>query len=605
MKNIFIIALSVLLFTSCSGFLDEENKAGITNEELYATADGYETLRTNAYANLRTIYKDCPMALLAGTDLYQMPRGTTANGIYDYYNLYDTNSDVEEFYTNCYTALQAINTAVHYLSIADITDANKVLYQNEYDFMKGFIHFILLEEFGGIVINDEYTASPRMNMPRSSLADSYTYIISKLTAALDGSLPQTAKDGHICKDIVNHYLAKVYLTRGWDLGDTDDFEMAKSYAQAVLTSRGDLTESMETLWSPENENNNEVIFAIQYSASSIATTTSGNNQESMFGPYLGGTERGHKYMVTQLYPSWALHSWYAENDARYDATFMLTMWEHYYDYYQSKNVPGTNAITAVYPRAWSKSEEMFNDYLELTGGASNGAFTDVTMSDANGYLIDGALNFIKKWCPEYATKTPVAAVDSKGKNYLRIFPFFEHLSTQMANENYWRSGFSSDFCQPVIKKFDMNQLVVFSQTQSYRDIVLATLSETMLLYAEACIGLKDYSNAQIYINKVLTRPNNSKDGNSLAITLPTTSQEDALETYLKESGKELAGQYCGRWPELRRTGMLKHMYYKYNYDYLTGNFGTDPIGEKLYRPIPQAAIEINDGLSDDDQNPGY
>lgn len=45
--------------------------------------------------------------------------------------------------------------------------------------------------------------------------------------------------------------------------------------------------------------------------------------------------------------------------------------------------------------------------------------------------------------------------------------------------------------------------------------------------------------------------------------------------------------------------------FKYNCDYLTGNLGTDPIGEKTYRPIPQSAIEINEALSDADQNPGY
>lgn len=150
----------------------------------------------------------------------------------------------------------------------------------------------------------------------------------------------------------------------------------------------------------------------------------------------------------------------------------------------------------------------------------------------------------------------------------------------------------------------MDHLVTFDPNQSYRDIVLATLSETMFLYAEACIGLNQYSEAEDMINDVLARPGNNKNGGApLTITLPT-SQEEALEVYLQETGKELVGQYCGRWPELRRTKMLKFMFYKYNYDYLTGNLGSDPIGDKLYRPIPQAAIEINEGLAGA-QNPGY
>lgn len=604
MKKIFSILFAAILLSSCSSFLDEDNKAGITNDQLYATEAGYQTLRVNAYSSLRTIYQSAPMVLLGGTDLYQMPRGVTNNGIFDYTTLYDTNDDVAEFYSNCYSVLQAVNTAEYYLDGADISDSDKDLYQGEYDFFKGFVHFILLEEFGGIVIDDEYTDAPRMNMPRSSLAESYDYIIGKLESALNSSLPQTSKEGYICKDIVNHYLAKVYLTRGWDLGDVSDFATAKTYAKAVMDSRGDLKYTMEELWSPDNENNDEDLFSIQYSSKSISTSTSGNNQESVFGPYLGGSELGHKYMAGSAMPSWSLHSWYSKNDARYDATFMLTIWEHYYDYYQGNNVPGTNAITAIYPRAWDNSQAMFDDYLKLTDGETNGEFVDITMTDADGNLVDGALEFLEKWCPEYANVVPVNATDENGKNILRIYPFIENSSDHMTNEKYWRTAYNNDFAQPCIKKFDMNQLVTFSTTQSYRDIVLATLSETMLLYAEACIGQGNYAEAQTYINKVLARPGNAKDGSTLSITLPT-SKEAALEVYLKESGKELAGQYCGRWPELRRTGMLKTMFYGYNYDYLTGNLGTDPIGEKLYRPIPQSAIEINEGLTEADQNPGY
>ncbi|MDR1672530.1 MAG: RagB/SusD family nutrient uptake outer membrane protein [Bacteroidales bacterium] len=605
-KYVVGIAVAAVMLAGCSNFLDEDNKAGITNEKLYVTSAGYQTLRVNAYNQLRLIYDLAPAVLLGGTDLYQLPRGANSNGIYDYANLNTNDGNALTYYRECYNALQAVNTAEYYLSGAEISQADKDLYAAEYNFLKGFFHFLLLEQFGGIVINDEYTTNPRMNLPRATLEDSYTFIITKLTAALNGPLPQTDKTGKICKDIVNHYLAKAYLTRGWDLGNTADFAQAKTHAGAVITSRGDLKYTFESLWSPKNENNDEVIFAVQYDVSSIASRTTGNDQESHFGVYLGGSERKHKYMSTSYFPSWSVHSWFGKNDARYDATFMLTMWEFYYDYYQGKNDPNVNSISAVYPRAWDKAEEMYQDYLVLTKGETNGEFVDVTMTK-DGALIPGAKEFIKKWCPEYAGGIePINALSTTGTNYLKIYPFIEHSPDPLVNEKYWRTGFASDFCQPVIKKFDLGELAEFNTRQSYRDIVLASLSETMLLYAEACIGRQEYAEAQTYINKVLARPGNAKDGvTTLTCTLPTTSQQDALEAYLKESGKELLGQYCGRWPELRRTKMLKIMYYKYNWDFKTGNFGTDPIGDKLYRPIPQNAIDLNDGISDDEQNPGY
>lgn len=615
MKKLAIIFLSALTLSSCESFLEEDDKAGITNDELYVTEAGYETLRINAYNSLRSIYNDGPKVMLAGTDLYQMTRNVTADGLFDYRTLYDTNGDVETFYTNCYTSLQAVNAAEYYLQNANISDEKKQQYQGEYNFMKGFLHFILLEEFGGVVISDEYTQGVRLNMPRASLEDTYTYILGKLEAAEQSNLPQTpltsdegkTSYGQICKDIVEHYLAKVYLTRGWDLGNKQDFETAKGYAQGLISRRGALRYTMEELWSPNNENNEEFIFAIQYDKNSITGPDQGNNQEALFGPYLGGSEYNHKYVSSTFMPSWSLHSWFSKDDARYEATFMLNIWEKYYDYYNGSNVPGVNKITALYPRAWDRSQEMFDDYVAIVGKSEtvDNAFANVTMQDENGQLLPGTIEFIKKWCPEYANATPIPLTDDKGKNMMRVYPFIENSSDRMVNEEYWRSGYNNDFCQPGIKKFDMDHLETFDPNQSYRDIVLASLSETMLLYAEACIGLDDYPGAEQMINDVLARPGNNKNGGApLSISLPS-SQTDALEVYLKESGKELAGQYCGRWPELRRTKMLKHMYYKYNYDYLTGNLGSDPIGEKLYRPIPQAAIEINEGLSSADQNPGY
>ena len=58
MKKLAIIFLSALTLSSCESFLEEDDRAGITNDELYVTEAGYETLRINAYNSLRSIYND-------------------------------------------------------------------------------------------------------------------------------------------------------------------------------------------------------------------------------------------------------------------------------------------------------------------------------------------------------------------------------------------------------------------------------------------------------------------------------------------------------------------------------------------------------------------
>src|SRR5690606_41767297 len=69
------------------------------------------------------------------------------------------------------------------------------------------------------------------------------------------------------------YLAKAYLTRGWDLGNANDFTQAKAYAHAAIDGYT-IHIPYEQLWAPNNEMNDEVIFAVQYDAGSIPSTGS-------------------------------------------------------------------------------------------------------------------------------------------------------------------------------------------------------------------------------------------------------------------------------------------------------------------------------------------
>jgi len=557
MRKIISSLFIVLFLVSCNDYLIEDNKSGITNEEFYKTEVGFTTLVTASYNSLRTVYGGTPWLQCAGTDMYQRERGTGNKAIMEYEQLYATDAYVKTFYQNVYSAIQVTNMALKYIDLPTVTEAKRTTWKAELTFLRAFYHFILVEQFGGICISKEATTAPRMDMPRSSLADSYAFIISEMEAALPNLGTELAK---VNKTVANHYLAKVYLTRGWDLKQSADFDKAKTYATAAIAGKG-ITIPFETLWSPTNENNDEVIFAVQYDAKSIASTTSGNNQQSLFGPYLGGSELKHKYMSTVLYPSWNLHVFYGENDARYDATFMTTIYDQYFHYYDATKDKSKMLIRAYYPRVWGRE------------------YTDADLT---------------AW--KAAHPTQIAS-------NIKYYPF-------KYDEVAYRAAYELDFCTPVIKKFDSPVTsAIFDQNCSTRDIVLARRAETYFLYAEACIGLNDFANAEVNVQKVLDRPGNAKDGNKLAPNLSIVAagnQSDALNAYLIESAKEFAGEYL-RWPELRRTGKLKEFCGKYNYD--IKKVGVDVAfkgldgQDKIYRPIPQDAIDLNE--ADIVQNPGY
>lgn len=555
--SILLIIMCVFVVSGCKKFLDEDNKGGIPNESFYKTKTGYETLITASYNTLRTTFRSAPLPLMAGTDMYQLNRSLGNRAIMEYEQLYADNGAVKTFYQNCYSSIQTINMGLYYNDIAELSDTERNALKAELTFLRALYHFLLIEQFGGIVINNEATLQPRMNLPRASLDESYEFVISEMEAALP--LLGGSKF-RVNQATANHYLAKVYLTRGWDLGQSSDFERAKTYATAAIGGIG-ITIPFEQLWSPTNENNQEVIFAIQYDATSISSNTDGNNQQSVFGPYLGGSELNHKYMSSELIPSWNLHNFYSENDARYDATFMLTIYDQYFDYYDEGKNKSEILIRAYYPRVWGR---------------------EYTQADS------------LTWATQHASQI--------ASNF-RYYPF-------QYNEEAYRLAYQSDFSTPVIKKFDSpTTRSVFSTHASVRDIVLARLAETYFLFAEACIGLNDFATAGEYVQRVLDRPGNAKDGVKL---LPNTSiaaagsQSAALDAYLVESAKEFAGEYL-RWPELRRTGKLKEFNARYNYDIrkigveaaFKGLDGQD----KIYRPIPQDAINLNE--AEIQQNPGY
>ncbi|WP_207425611.1 RagB/SusD family nutrient uptake outer membrane protein [Pedobacter sp. SYSU D00535] len=569
-KLLSILILSCVFFAGCSDFLEEDNKSGITNDEFYKTASGFESLMTASYSGLRNIFgrdgDNAPYVYFAGTDMYESTRNTNADrGILTYNGLFPSDARVTSFYTAVYANIQNVNLGLAYVDAAEISDALKKQYKAELTCLRAILHFWLIEQFGGVVLHTQATQSAITSIPRSSLADSYNFVISEMESQVANLSDNNKRLG---KEAGYHYLAKMYLTRGWDLNDQASFTKAKENATKAINGKG-ITIPFETLWSPTNENNAEFLFSVQYDVASLPSVTEGNSQQSLFGSYLGGTETGlGKYQATTVYPSWSLQSFYPFNDKRYEGTFMTIIYNNYYDYYNPADT-ATKAIYAFYPRG-------------------NGA--DFSSADSIAWVTKNASRLKR---------------NPNGSLAFRMRPF-------KSNERAYRWAWSQDFYGPVIKKFDSPATkATFSIRASARDIVLARRAETYFLYAEACIGLNQFGEAQTYLETVTRRPGNSKNGTPLVPVTNIanlTSQSAALDSYLIESAKEFAGEFL-RWPELRRTKKLKEFVGRYNWDIRVDNGGAEAVlpGDvaKRYRPIPQAAIDRNDALTEADQNPGY
>lgn len=315
-KKILLATLCLFTLGSCNDYIDEQNESEILADEYYRTAVGYEGLVNSTYSSLRDVY-DVPWIFMAGTDMYVEGRNTQPEGLSEYRNLSPNDTDVKNFYAVCYTAIQRCNTAVYYY---DKTEKVSTLDNRlgEVRFLRAYYYFLLVQNFGGVAVVTNLIDAPILSFSRNSAEEVYSFIIDEMEAALE-LVPETSTQfGRVTKPAIRHFLAKVYLTRGYEefAGD-NDYAKAAEYADLAINGKT-LSVTFENLFWPGNEKNAEILFSIQYDKTSMKDlTTDGTNQNYWFGPYLGGegAKYGYPYRSYTLVPTTYLFNLFTQHNS--------------------------------------------------------------------------------------------------------------------------------------------------------------------------------------------------------------------------------------------------------------------------------------------------
>ncbi|NDV66906.1 RagB/SusD family nutrient uptake outer membrane protein [Bacteroides sp. 224] len=548
MKKIYLLAtaFSFATLTGCSDFLDQDLKSNVPGAEYYETTAGFESLANAAYSSLRTIYGGDPWLFEGGTDLFASGRNSVNPSALYGSAFTSANDAVTTFYTDHYKAISLANEVIYWGG----SDESRALRVAEARGLRALYYLNLVQQFGGVPLIKERTATPISEASRASTIDTYNYIIGELSSlAASSALPNQATDGRFNKRAANHYLAKAYLSKGYISNNDDDFRAALSAAQAAGAGQA-LTTPFATLFSNAGEGNEEILFYVEYDAKTVDKNTDGNKQQAHFCAYLDGQEKGHKYTSSTLTPTLRMHELFntntnnASQDERYEGTFMTELRQSYWHYYD-EDKKNTSPVTYYYCPSW----ELAN---------------------------------IDTWRSEYPSRANAQVVEmtAEGTNINNIVTSYY---SKMREDVYGVASF---------RKFDDigNGKEIFSTTSSMKDIYLARLGETNLIAAEACIKLKDQPGALSYIKIVRDR----------AKATTATQSEMTIDYILNERARELAGEYH-RWADLARTGKLAEYVEAYNPDEINAG----QITKKFYlRPIPLSAIELNSALQDD-QNEGW
>ena len=528
-----------VFFTSCKNILKEENLSSVVAGDFYATKDGFESLVNANYSLLREIYGGDPYMFCSGTDLYVAGRNPGPEGLSKYFELGPNSVGINGLYNSCYQAIQAANMALYYVD-KTTTTSNLNYRRGEIKYLRAYSYFLLVQSYGGVSLVKDYIDSPLLSFSRNSSEEVYAFIISELESALTLVL-DGAYSGRVTKRAVQHLLAKVYLTRGYEVGGTaQDFTKAAALADAAINNQK-LNLTFANLWKPGNERNEEVLFSIQFEAGSISTapTELGHSQCNFFSSYQGGSEVAGKapFRVVTICPTAYAIDLFTQQDQRWGATFMEECYTRYYDFY---DVADRSKLTVFhyYAPKWASSVQNLADY--------KAAHPTTTIHKYGEYDPTVSKSLDYSTIPVRKFDDPKSAWGGNGKGRV-----------------------------------------------STRDFILSRLGETYLIAAEAYFKAGNIGTAVDRINEVRRRAGVSA----------ITAAELNIDFILDERGRELLGEYH-RWFDLKRTGTLVDRASKYNYLITKSNFNGNNSQLKILRPIPQEAIDLNQN-KDFKQNPAY
>jgi starch-binding outer membrane protein, SusD/RagB family len=571
-KSVMIFGTLAFLFVnqSCKDVLNEEVISQIGNSYI-DTPKGFNDAVNAAYSTLRAYYGSQQGLTMTeyGTDLY----ATGADGGYKGFHFYDTqlNPSVDwlsSVWDELYRGINTCNAVIdRSKTVTGVSDAVKAQRVAECKYLRGLYYFILFQQYGPVDLRLSETLTPSKVTSKATDKAMFDAIIADLEAALPALEAKKASSdyGRATKPACEHLLGYVYLTKSnstqkGGANGIDDLNKAITYLSDVINGGYgfSLLPDYASVFDENNQVNNEVVFACQYTTDAASNTpaidnngnTGGNNLHLFFGMQYdvqAGMKRDVFYgrPFKRLRPTkYLIETAFADktNDSRFKKSFRDT-W--------LCNNPATVTAFAL--------------------DNSKPAGTSITFKTGDTTI----------FIPGYEMPKEERAL----RKYQVIVPSISS-----------PTGFYNEAIFFTLTKFFDTKRPDLTYTHGSRDYFVFRLADTYLLLAEAQLLAGKRPEALANINKVRERA--AFAGKTAAMTI--TDAQLSMDFIMEERARELAGEQI-RWMDLKRWGKLVERVKLYNPQ-------AAPYVKDIHyvRPIPQAQIDRSEGGSTSfPQNPGY
>lgn len=325
-KNLFYTAILIMAIcvSSCKKIIELTPDSELTTAQYFKNARDMDLAVLGIYSNYQARKQTDYILLELPTDNLYRSTYTLVAGSEDVDNLSITalNPLFGAFWTTTYNGIFRANSVLANINNPiDYKAGQKEQLTGEAKFMRALYYFDLVRMFGGVPkITTQLSIEEAKTTPRATAPDIYALIVSDLKDAV-AVLPNRAgiAKGRATKAAAAALLGKVYVY-------LKDWANAKTYLEMVPASDYQLLPSFSSIWRIDNEDNNEIIFAMKY-----VEGTNGQTLSSAFLPFGGKTgiaTSGNE----SVFPSWDLHKLFATDDTR--KTVSIT------EYYQAPSPPG-------------------------------------------------------------------------------------------------------------------------------------------------------------------------------------------------------------------------------------------------------------------------
>ncbi|WP_187261228.1 RagB/SusD family nutrient uptake outer membrane protein [Pontibacter beigongshangensis] len=552
-----LLLASTLGLASCKDFLEETNKSGLTEDPFYKTELGITSAVNSSYSGTRLWYgKEAPFGISeTGTDLFLRGGDNKANQLSDYtVDLNGAQTNLRDYWAHLYKALNATNTAISLLPSPLLSEAQNTQYMGEVKFLRALYLSLIVETWGGVVLNTEPTVGAVTTAKRSSEEDFYKVIFEDLDEAILKLAPKKSTDGRITQDVAKAFKARMALTRASQTDNAGLYAEAATLAKDIINSgRYALFSNYAALWDMKNSEggtNSEVVYYVNYTG-----------DDTMNGDYdasAGKGNSGHLYfiMVYDKQPGMVRSINYGRPYQRFMPSRHLL---NLYDESMDQRYHGS------FQTVW-----FANDPSKSSPGGVTG-YPQMTTGDTSMLFL----------------KTPAtAAQTARAKDRYKIFD---------VNTMYRPDGsplLRSQFIQ--LKKFMDPTRLTANQEWSSRDAFVIRIAELYLIAAEAMLKTNPGEALQ-HINTLRT----SRAIPGKEVDMQVKQEQLNLDYILEERARELAGEQI-RWYDLKRTGKLVEYVQKYNPD---AKENIQPYHK--HRPISQVQLDAVTNKEEFKQNEGY